>query len=74
ADVVLTLLSGTSWLGDSGATRHIVKNRLYFSDYPQKDCKACIQAKHHAEPFPHEAERDYAEIGKMTFLDLWGPA
>ncbi|SJL04342.1 uncharacterized protein ARMOST_07708 [Armillaria ostoyae] len=33
ADVVLTSFSRISWLGDSGATRHIVKNRLYFSDY-----------------------------------------
>ena len=38
---------------------------------PQKDCEACIQAKHHTEPFPHEAERSYAEIGEMIFLDLW---
>jgi transposase InsO family protein len=25
-------------------------------------------------PFPAEAEREYTEIGEMTFTDVWGPS
>jgi hypothetical protein len=37
-------------------------------------CNICTQAKQHVEPFPKEAQREFTEIGEMTFTDVWGAA
>src|SRR6201996_3394382 len=37
-----------------------------------EQCTACIQGKAHVKPFPRAAEREYDEIGDMTYTDLWG--
>jgi hypothetical protein len=37
-------------------------------------CNICTQAKQHVEPFPKEAQREFTEIGGMTFTDVWGAA
>jgi hypothetical protein len=41
---------------------------------PSAQCVVCIKAKSHNAPFPAEAEREYTEIGEMTFTDVWGPS
>jgi hypothetical protein len=41
---------------------------------PSAQCMTCIKAKSHVAPFPAEAECEYAEIGEMTFTDVWGPS
>jgi len=35
-------------------------------------CKACLAGKSHFQPFPCESQRKYTEIGKMTYIDLFG--
>ncbi|KAJ7710792.1 hypothetical protein B0H17DRAFT_915066, partial [Mycena rosella] len=39
-----------------------------------EQCTVCVQAKQHIEPFPKEAQREFTEIGEITFTDVWGPA
>ena len=41
---------------------------------PSAQCATCIKAKSHVAPFPAEAEREYIDIGEMTFTDVWGPS
>ncbi|KAJ7074871.1 hypothetical protein B0H15DRAFT_791833, partial [Mycena belliarum] len=44
------------------------------SSTPSAQCPTCIKAKSSVAPFPAEADREYTEIGEMTFTDVWGPA
>ena len=37
-------------------------------------CVTCVQVKHQVSPFPKESNREYRDIGEVTFTDLWGPA
>jgi hypothetical protein len=37
-------------------------------------CEACIEAKMHRKPFPHEALHRSENPGEGTHSDLWGPA
>jgi GAG-pre-integrase domain len=41
---------------------------------PTAQCKACIIAKQHVQPFPKNSETEIKEIGDLTVSDLWGPA
>ena len=44
------------------------------SSIPTEKCEACVQAKQHVQPFPKMAQREFVEIGEMTYMDIWGPA
>ena len=37
-------------------------------------CVACIQGKHHIDPFPKFAEDAAELVGNLTDSDVWGPA
>jgi transposase InsO family protein len=41
---------------------------------PAAQCKACIAAKQHVQPFPKNSETEIKEIGDLTVSDVWGPA
>src|SRR3954451_17964551 len=41
---------------------------------PSHYSEACVQAKQHVQAFPKMAQREFAEIGEMTYMDIWGPA
>ena len=40
---------------------------------PSTQCKACIVAKQHVQPFPKESQTEIKEIGDLTVSDMWGP-
>jgi len=35
-------------------------------------CKACLAGKSHVQPFSHESQCKYTEIGEMTYINLFG--
>ena len=35
-------------------------------------CKAYLVGKSYVQPFPHESQCKYTEIGEMTYTDLFG--
>ena len=35
-------------------------------------CVACIQGKHHIDPFPKHAEDAAELVGNLTVSDVWG--
>ena len=37
-------------------------------------CAACIQAKHHVQPFPKISPTEIGSVGDLTVTDVWGPA
>ena len=39
-----------------------------------KQCVACIQGKHHVEPFPKRAEDTAMLVGDLSISDVWGLA
>jgi hypothetical protein len=39
---------------------------------PFTQCIACIQGKHHMEPFPKRAEDAAALVGDLSVSDVWG--
>ena len=41
---------------------------------PVSQCVACIQGKHHIDPFPKCAEDAAELVGDLTVSDVWGPA
>ena len=41
---------------------------------PVSQCVACIQGKHHVDPFPKRAEDAAELVGDLTVSDIWGPA
>ena len=41
---------------------------------PVMQCVACIQGKHHMEPFPKRAEDTAMLVGNLSVSDVWGPA
>ena len=41
---------------------------------PVTQCVACIQSKHHVEPFPKWAEDTATLIGNLSISDVWGLA
>ena len=41
---------------------------------PVSQCVACIQGKHHVNPFPKHAEDAAELVGDLTVSDVWGPA
>ena len=41
---------------------------------PVSQCVACIQGKHHVNPFPKHAEDAAEPVGDLTVSDIWGPA
>ena len=41
---------------------------------PASQCVACIQGKHHIDPFPKHAEDAAELVGDLTVSDIWGPA
>ena len=41
---------------------------------PVTQCVACIQGKHHVEPFPKRAEDAATLVGNLSVSDVWGPA
>ena len=41
---------------------------------PAMQCKVCIVAKQHVQPFPKNNQTEIKEIRDLTVSDLWGPA
>ena len=41
---------------------------------PAAQCKVCIVAKQHVQPFPKNSQTEIKEIGDLTVSDLWGLA
>ena len=39
---------------------------------PKYDCKACVQAKQHVNPFPKASVEVHIKPGELTHMDLWG--
>ncbi|KAH9924491.1 uncharacterized protein B0H18DRAFT_842825, partial [Fomitopsis serialis] len=44
------------------------------SEPTHEQCKTCVEAKQHVEPFPKKSLTEVKEIGDLTVSDVWGPA
>lgn len=55
-------------------TKNMVLGMDVDTSKPPHQCTACIQGKAHIQPYPKGSDREYKDIGDMTYSDLWGKA